>query len=87
MLLAHRCVIADVIYVAGAFDFAETNDALPEIAELMLTHESLPWRRRKFEQDAILAELIKSSGLRVGRLEVPSLVLLDRNAVHVINTA
>ena len=79
-------MIADVIYVAGAFDFAETNDALPEIAALTLTHESLPWRRRKFEQDAILVELIKSSGLRVGRLEVPSLVLLDRNAVHVIHT-
>ena len=70
MLLTHRCVIAGIVFVVGAFDFAETNDALPEIAELTLTHESLPWRRRKFEQDAILAELIKSSGLSVGRLEV-----------------
>ena len=86
MLLTHHCVIADIVFVAGAFDFAETNDALPEIAELTLTHESLPWRRRKFEQDAILAELIKSSGLSVGRLEVPASFVLHRTVFHIANT-
>ena len=80
-------MFAGNIFFAGAFDFAETNDAPPEIASLTLTHESLPWRRRKFEQDAILAELIKSSGLSLGRREVPASVLLDINAFHIINTA
>ena len=79
-------VIAEIDILAGAFDFAETKDALPEIASLTLTHESLPWRRRKFEQDAILAELIKSSGLSQGRHEVPASALLDKNAFHIINT-
>ena len=80
-------VIAENVILAGAFDFAETNDAPPEVASLTLTHESLPWRRRKFEQDAILAELIKSSGLSLGRREVPVSVLLNINAFHIINTA
>ena len=79
-------MIADIVFLAGAFDFAETNDALPEIAELTLTHESLPWRRRKFEQDAILAELIKSSGLSVGRLEVPASCVLHMTVFHITNT-
>ena len=80
-------VITETVFLAGAFDFAETDDAPPEVASLTLTHESLPWRRRKFEQDAILAELIKSSGLSLGRHEVPTSVLFDRNAFHIINTA
>ena len=62
---------------AGAFDFAETSDALPEIAMLTTTHESLPWRRRKFEQDAILAELIKTCGISPIGHEVTSLVIVQ----------
>ena len=58
------------IFLAGAFDFDETNDAPPKIASLTLTHESLPWRRRKFEQDAIIAELIKNSGFSIDGHEV-----------------
>ena len=38
----------------GAFDFAEAEGAPAAIAEMLATHESLPWRRRRFEQDAIL---------------------------------
>lgn len=81
----HPCcviIIAENGVLAGAFDFAETNDAPPEVASLTLTHESLPWRRRKFEQDAILAELIKISGLSVGRRKVPASVLWDINAYY-----
>ena len=52
------------------------NDALPEIAMLTVTHESLPWRRRKFEQDAILAELIKISGISLAEHEVHSFVIV-----------
>ena len=69
-------VIADNVILAGAFDFAETDDAPPEVASLTLTHESLPWRRRKFEQDAILAELIKNCGISPVEHEVPSLVIV-----------
>jgi hypothetical protein len=47
----------------GAFDFGEASPAPPDIANIVETHESLPWRRRRFEQDGILAELIKNSGL------------------------
>ena len=48
----------------GAFDFGEVNrQALPDMTELLETHESIPWRRRRFEQDAILAELIRTAGL------------------------
>ena len=49
----------------GAFDFGadEVKHAPPGIGSLLLNNESLPWRRRRFEQDAILAELIKASGL------------------------
>ena len=72
MPLTLHCVIAKIFFLVGAFDFAEMNDALPEIRTLTLAHESLPWRRRKFEQDAILAELIKNCGLGLGRLEVSS---------------
>ena len=65
-------MIAEIGCLAGAFDFDEANDAPPEIAALTLTHESLPWRRRKFEQDAILTELINNCGLSLGRPEVHS---------------
>ena len=47
----------------GAFDFSEVSSAPSEIAKILQTHESLPWRRRRFEQDGILAELLKNSGL------------------------
>ena len=47
----------------GAFDFSEASSAPQEIANILETHESLPWRRRRFEQDGILSELIKNSGL------------------------
>ena len=49
----------------GAFDFgaAEVQTAQADIAQLMSTHESLPWRRRRFEQDCILQELVSNSGL------------------------
>ena len=82
----HRCLIAKNVFLAGAFDFTETNDAPPKIAALALTHESLPWRRRKFEQDAILAELIKSSGLSVGRLEVPASFVLHKSVLRITDT-
>lgn len=49
----------------GAFDFSgdEVKHAPGDIADLMLTRESLPWRRRRFEQDAIMNELVRNSGL------------------------
>lgn len=47
----------------GAFDFAEAAEAPVDVAELLETHESLPWRRRRFEQEAILNELVRTSGL------------------------
>lgn len=47
----------------GAFDFSETDRAPENVAALLTTHESLPWRRRRFEQDCIMNELIKNSGL------------------------
>ena len=47
----------------GAFDFgAGGADTPPAILELLQTHESLPWRRRKYEQDTILQELVRLSG-------------------------
>ena len=47
----------------GAFDFAEAACAPLEIKTMIETHESLPWRRRRFEQDAILKQLVQNSGL------------------------
>ena len=55
----------------GAFDFgSESSQAPPDMAELLEAHESIPWRRRRFEQDAILHELIKNSGLGVERVSL-----------------
>ena len=49
----------------GAFDFGpdEVREAPAEVAQLLLDHESLPWRRRRFEQDSILQELIKNAAI------------------------
>ena len=47
----------------GAFHFSEAEQAPAAVAELLETHESLPWRRRRFEQDAILSELIRGADL------------------------
>ena len=49
-----------------AFAFEVIPPALPSIKTLLETHESLPYRRRRFEQDAILAELVRNSGLTSG---------------------
>ena len=73
----------------GAFDFGEASSAPPEIANIVETHESLPWRRRRFEQDGILSELLKNSGLtapsaaylNVGSSVAPTRGLESANAV------
>ena len=51
-----------------AFDFSadEVQQAPADVSEIFMTHESLPFRRRRFEQDAILAELIRTSGIDAG---------------------
>ena len=47
----------------GAFDFAREVEAAPEwIQQLLENHESLPWRRRAFERQAVLDRLCEVAG-------------------------
>ena len=42
----------------GKFDFAAEGNAAPEdLKQLLNSIESLPWRRRNFEQKAVFAEM------------------------------
>ena len=45
-----RALVSILPVATGAFDFNESATAPPEVAELLDKHESLPWRRRRFEQ-------------------------------------
>ena len=51
----------------GAFDFALEVEAAPEwIQQLLENHESLPWRRRAFERQAVLDRLCEVAGVPEG---------------------
>ena len=66
----------------GDFDFAECKLAPGWVGEMMQNNESLPWRRRRFEQDAILNELISNSGLAPpSRASAPDVVTAAAAAV------
>lgn len=44
----------------GKFDFGAEREAAPEDLQSLLTNiESLPWRRRKFERNAVFSEMEK----------------------------
>ena len=44
------------------FDFQEVKQSPENIQELFQNHESFPWQRRAFMQEAVLDQLIESSG-------------------------
>ena len=50
-------------FFRGAFDFAREVREAPEfLQDLLMNHESLPWRRRAFERQALLDRLCEVGG-------------------------
>ena len=68
----------------GAFDFGAGGAGVPAaVLALLQTHESLPWRRRKYEQDTILQELIRLSGCSPSKAQLQAAVAAGAESLAV----